>query len=383
MKEAAGTTNFLVRVSYLEIYCEDCRDLLGKDQSKKLQVKESADTGVYVKDLTQVVCKSAGDMDKVMTMGNRNRSVGATKMNATSSRSHAVFTITIERSDMGADGKEAIRQGKLNLVDLAGSERQGKTGAEGERLKEATKINLSLSALGNVISALVEAKKGKHVPYRDSKLTRLLMDSLGGNARTVMIANFGPADYNYDETVTTLRYADRAKQIKNKPKINENPKDAMLREMQEQIAALQEQLGGDGGEEESSSEEDEEEEEIGGDGKPTGKMMKKKKKKKGKKAGGLSAERQRRVEEKIALDKADFLKMQADKDRSEDEVAKVAAELKAREEAAAKAKAEREALEQKMAAVQARMIHGGENLLEKYAPLTHRAFNCNPRDDPG
>jgi len=365
VKEAAGTTNFLVRVSYLEIYCEDCRDLLGKDQSKKLQVKESADTGVYVKDLTQVVCKSAGDMDKVMTMGNRNRSVGATKMNATSSRSHAVFTITIERSDMGADGKEAIRQGKLNLVDLAGSERQGKTGAEGERLKEATKINLSLSALGNVISALVEAKKGKHVPYRDSKLTRLLMDSLGGNARTVMIANFGPADYNYDETVTTLRYADRAKQIKNKPKINENPKDAMLREMQEQIAALQEQLGGDGGEEESSSEEDEEEEEIGGDGKPTGKMMKKKKKK-GKKAGGLSAERQRRVEEKIALDKADFLKMQADKDRSEDEVAKVAAELKAREEAAAKAKAEREALEQKMAAVQARMIHGGENLLEKY-----------------
>jgi len=366
VKEAAGTTNFLVRVSYLEIYCEDCKDLLGKDQSKKLQVKESADTGVYVKDLTQVVCKNAGDMDKVMDMGNRNRSVGATKMNAQSSRSHAVFTVTIERSDMGADGKEAIRQGKLNLVDLAGSERQGKTEATGARLKEATKINLSLSALGNVISALVEAKKGKHVPYRDSKLTRLLMDSLGGNARTVMIANFGPADYNYDETVTTLRYADRAKQIKNKPKINENPKDAMLREMQEQIAALQSELGGDG-EMDSSSEEEESEEELGDDGQPTGKKIKKKKAKKGGgKKGGLSVERQKRVEEKIAADKAEFAKMQKDKGKTDEELATVAAELKAREGAAAEAKKEREALEKKMAAVQARMIHGGENLLDKF-----------------
>merc|ERR1712038_317065 len=132
--------------------------------------------------------------------------------------------------------------GKLNLVDLAGSGRQAKTGATGDRLKEATKINLSLSALGNVISALVEGGKGSHIPYRDSKLTRLLQDSLGGNAKTVMVANIGPSKFNYDETLTTLRYANRAKNIKNKPRVNEDPKDAMLREFQEEIARLKAQL---------------------------------------------------------------------------------------------------------------------------------------------
>ena len=143
----------------------------------------------------------------------------ATLMNATSSRSHSIFTITVETSQMDAKTGEAhIRVGKLNMVDLAGSERQSKTGATGARLKEATKINLSLSALGNVISALVDAKT-KHIPYRDSKLTRLLQDSLGGNTKTVMCANCGPADYNYDETLSTLRYANRAKNIKNKVRI--------------------------------------------------------------------------------------------------------------------------------------------------------------------
>lgn len=116
----------------------------------------------------------------------------------------------------------------MNLVDLAGSERQSKTHAEGIRLKEATKINLSLSALGNVISALVDGK-ATHIPYRDSKLTRLLQDSLGGNTKTVMIAAISPSDFNYDETLSTLRYASRAKSIKNKPRINEDPKDALLR----------------------------------------------------------------------------------------------------------------------------------------------------------
>merc|ERR1712240_31033 len=139
------------------------------------------------------------------------------------------------------EGQAHIRVGKLNLVDLAGSERQAKTGAVGDRLKEATKINLSLSALGNVISSLVDGKS-VHVPYRDSKLTRLLQDSLGGNARTVMVANLGPASYNYDESVTTLRYANRAKNIKNKPRINEDPKDALLREFQEEIARLKAQI---------------------------------------------------------------------------------------------------------------------------------------------
>merc|ERR1719454_302387 len=167
-------------------------------------------------------------------------------MNQDSSRSHSIFTIVIETSEVGADGKPHIRAGKLNLVDLAGSERQGKTGATGERLKEATKINLSLSALGNCISALVDGKSS-HVPFRDSKLTRMLEDSLGGNTKTCMIATCGPADYNYDETLSTLRYANRAKNIKNKPKINEDPKDAMLREFQEEIARLRAKLAQSGG----------------------------------------------------------------------------------------------------------------------------------------
>lgn len=167
--------------------------------------------------------------------------VGATEMNKDSSRSHSIFVVRIETSEM-VMGEERIKAGKLNLVDLAGSERQSKTKATGQRLKEATKINLSLSALGNVISALVEGK-GKHIPYRDSKLTRLLQDSLGGNTKTIMIANVSPADYNYDETLSTLRYANRAKNIKNAPKINEDPKDALLREYQTEIAKLKEMLG--------------------------------------------------------------------------------------------------------------------------------------------
>lgn len=138
-------------------------------------------------------------------------------------------------------GQDHLRAGKLNLVDLAGSERQSKTGATGERLKEATKINLSLSALGNVISALVDGRC-KHIPYRDSKLTRLLQDSLGGNTKTLMVACLSPADNNYDETLSTLRYANRAKNIKNKPRINEDPKDALLREYQEEIKKLKEIL---------------------------------------------------------------------------------------------------------------------------------------------
>jgi hypothetical protein len=127
------------------------------------------------------------------------------------------------------------------MVDLAGSERIAKTGATGDRLKEATKINLSLSTLCHVISALIDVK-ATYVPYRDSKLTRLLQDSLGGNTKTLMISNVGPADYNYDETLNTLRYASRAKSIKNQPKINEDPKDALLREYQDEITKLREQL---------------------------------------------------------------------------------------------------------------------------------------------
>ncbi|XP_030218654.1 kinesin-like protein KIF3B [Gadus morhua] len=232
---------YLVRASYLEIYQEEIRDLISKDQSHRLELKERPDTGVYVKDLSSFVTKSAAEIERVMILGNQNRSVGSTNMNEHSSRSHAIFVITVECSELGVDGENHIRVGKLNLVDLAGSERQAKTGAQGERLKEATKINLSLSALGNVISALVDGRSS-HIPYRDSKLTRLLQDSLGGNARTVMVANIGPACYNVEETLTTLRYSNRAKNIRNKPRINEDPKDALLREFQEQIARLKEQL---------------------------------------------------------------------------------------------------------------------------------------------
>lgn len=232
---------YLVRASYLEIYQEEIRDLLSQDQSRRLELRERPDTGVYVKDLSSFVTKSVREIEHVMNVGNQNRSVGATNMNEHSSRSHAIFVITVECSELGVDGENHIRVGKLNLVDLAGSERQTKTGAQGERLKEATKINLSLSALGNVISALVDGRSS-HIPYRDSKLTRLLQDSLGGNARTVMVANIGPASYNLEETLTTLRYANRAKNIKNKPHVNEDPKDALLREFQEQIARLKEQL---------------------------------------------------------------------------------------------------------------------------------------------
>ncbi|XP_053280581.1 kinesin-like protein KIF3B isoform X1 [Pleuronectes platessa] len=232
---------YLVRASYLEIYQEEIKDLLSKNQAHRLELRERPDTGVYVKDLSSFVTKSVREIEHVMNVGNQNRSVGSTNMNEHSSRSHAIFVITVECSELGVDGENHIRVGKLNLVDLAGSERQSKTGAKGERLKEATKINLSLSALGNVISALVDGRSS-HIPYRDSKLTRLLQDSLGGNACTVMVANIGPASYNMEETLTTLRYSNRAKNIKNKPRINEDPKDALLREFQEEIARLKEQL---------------------------------------------------------------------------------------------------------------------------------------------
>lgn len=232
---------YLVRASYLEIYQEEIRDLISKDQSKRLELKERPDTGIYVKDLSSFVCKSIKEIEHVMTVGNQNRSVGATNMNIHSSRSHAIFIVTVEHSDLGPDGKHHIRVGKLNLVDLAGSERQAKTGTSGDRQKEAIKINLSLSALGNVISALVDGKSS-HVPYRDSKLTRLLQDSLGGNAKTIMVANIGPASYNYEETLTTLRYANRAKNIRNRPRVNEDPKDALLREFQQEISRLKAQL---------------------------------------------------------------------------------------------------------------------------------------------
>eukprot|EP00768_Dysnectes_brevis_P006574 gnl/Dysnectes_brevis/5232_a7431_603.p1 GENE.gnl/Dysnectes_brevis/5232_a7431_603~~gnl/Dysnectes_brevis/5232_a7431_603.p1 ORF type:complete len:626 (-),score=229.63 gnl/Dysnectes_brevis/5232_a7431_603:147-1907(-) len=237
ISRAGDAFTYLVRASFLEIYNEEVRDLI--TGTEKLQLKQHPDRGIYVDGLSGHTVSNESEIHALMARGNDARVVAATKMNAHSSRSHSTFQVTVECSEI-IGGKETIRVGKLNLVDLAGSERQERTGATGQRLKEAAKINLSLTTLGQVISKLV--KKSTHVPYRDSKLTRLLEDSLGGNAKTLMIANISPASSSCEESISTLKYADRAKQIKNKPKVNEDPKDAMLRQMREQIKALEDKL---------------------------------------------------------------------------------------------------------------------------------------------
>ena len=243
-----GGIQALVTCSYLEIYNEEVRDLLDDNgASKRITINESPGSGVFVRGLTEPVVDSVDAVLSILETGVSRRTVGMTAMNNQSSRSHGVFSITVETSEPQAGGcGDHIRRGKLSLVDLAGSERADKTGATGARLKEGSKINLSLSALGNVISALVDGINNarSHIPYRDSKLTRLLQDSLGGNTKTLMVAAISPADYNYDETLSTLRYANRAKSIKNKPTVNEDPKDALLRTYQEEIERLKQLLGG-------------------------------------------------------------------------------------------------------------------------------------------
>uniref|UniRef100_A0A4W2ES76 Kinesin-like protein n=1 Tax=Bos indicus x Bos taurus TaxID=30522 RepID=A0A4W2ES76_BOBOX len=357
--KAEGDTRFLVRVSYLEIYNEEVRDLLGKDQTQRLEVKERPDVGVYIKDLSAYVVNNADDMDRIMTLGHKNRSVGATNMNEHSSRSHAIFTITIECSEKGVDGNMHVRMGKLHLVDLAGSERQAKTGATGQRLKEATKINLSLSTLGNVISALVDGKS-THVPYRNSKLTRLLQDSLGGNSKTMMCANIGPADYNYDETISTLRYANRAKNIKNKARINEDPKDALLRQFQKEIEELKKKL--EEGEEISGSdisgseEEDDEEGEVGEDGE--------KRKKRRTQTGKKKVSPDKMVEMQAKIDE-ERKALETKLDMEEEERNKARAELEKREKDLLKAQQEHQSLLEKLSALEKKVIVGGVDLLAK------------------
>ena len=231
---------FLVRVSFVEIYNEEVRDLLSKVKRQKLNVREK-DKVFYVENVTIIQSENSKMTLDIMKAGRVNRATGATKMNPGSSRSHSIFSITVESSTTDEAGEAHYKVGKLNLVDLAGSERQSKTESTGERFIEATKINLSLTCLGSVINKLVSGKQ-QYIPYRDSKLTMLLQDSLGGNTKTVMIANVGPADYNYDETLNTLWYASRAKKIKNKPRINEDPKDALLRQYQEEIELMKKKL---------------------------------------------------------------------------------------------------------------------------------------------
>ncbi|KAL4758505.1 kinesin-3 motor protein uncA [Aspergillus foveolatus] len=238
-----------VEVSYLEIYNERVRDLLNPSNKGNLKVREHPSTGPYVEDLAKLAVRSFEEIENLMDEGNKARTVAATNMNETSSRSHAVFTLMLTQKRHDAEtSMDTEKVSRISLVDLAGSERANSTGATGARLKEGAEINRSLSTLGRVIAALADAasgkKKGKQVPYRDSVLTWLLKDSLGGNSMTAMIAAISPADINFDETLSTLRYADSAKRIKNHAVVNEDPNARMIRELKDELAQLRAKLGG-------------------------------------------------------------------------------------------------------------------------------------------
>uniref|UniRef100_A0A671XFR5 Kinesin family member 13B n=1 Tax=Sparus aurata TaxID=8175 RepID=A0A671XFR5_SPAAU len=248
VQEAQEGESFTVEVSYMEIYNEKVRDLLDPKGSRAaLRVREHSVFGPYVDGLSRLAVANYKDVESLMSEGNKSRTVAATNMNEESSRSHAVFNIILTHTLMDLkSGTSGEKVSKLSLVDLAGSERAAKTGAAGERLKEGSNINKSLSTLGLVISALAEQGAGKNknkfVPYRDSVLTWLLKDSLGGNSRTAMVATISPAADNYDETLSTLRYADRAKSIVNHAVVNEDPNARIIRELREEVEKLREQL---------------------------------------------------------------------------------------------------------------------------------------------
>uniref|UniRef100_H3D2X5 Kinesin family member 13Ba n=1 Tax=Tetraodon nigroviridis TaxID=99883 RepID=H3D2X5_TETNG len=247
-QEQREEESFTVEVSYMEIYNEKVRDLLDpKGGRQTLRVREHKVLGPYVDGLSRLAVASYKDIQSLMSEGNKSRTVAATNMNEESSRSHAVFNIilthTLRDLQSGTSGEKVSR---LSLVDLAGSERAAKTGAAGERLKEGSNINKSLTTLGLVISALAEQgtakNKNKFVPYRDSVLTWLLKDCLGGNSRTAMVATISPAADNYEETLSTLRYADRAKSIVNHAVVNEDPNARIIRELREEVEKLRDQL---------------------------------------------------------------------------------------------------------------------------------------------
>ncbi|XP_063292255.1 kinesin-like protein KIF1B isoform X11 [Pelobates fuscus] len=249
--------SFSVEVSYMEIYCERVRDLLNPKNKGNLRVREHPLLGPYVEDLSKLAVTSYTDIADLMDAGNKARTVAATNMNETSSRSHAVFTIVFTQKRLDVETNLSTEKvSKISLVDLAGSERADSTGAKGTRLKEGANINKSLTTLGKVISALAEVdnctskskkkKKTDFIPYRDSVLTWLLRENLGGNSRTAMVAALSPADINYDETLSTLRYADRAKQIKCNAIINEDPNAKLVRELKDEVTRLKELLRAQG-----------------------------------------------------------------------------------------------------------------------------------------
>ena len=248
--------DYQVEVSMLEIYNEQIQDLLTPPANREkggLKVRENPKTGVYVEGLKKMTVNSYAEISAVLDKGNEHRTVGATQMNATSSRAHTVLTITFTQMFYDeSTGKPVNRkQSDINLVDLAGSERAGKTGATGDRLAEGSNINKSLSCLGKVITALAKKSapggKGEVVPYRESKLTRILQNALGGNSKTTMIAAISPATYNFDETLSTLRYADQVKAIKNKAVVNETPQEKLIRELREENERLKAMVEGKGG----------------------------------------------------------------------------------------------------------------------------------------
>ncbi|XP_042188853.1 kinesin-like protein KIF13B isoform X2 [Callorhinchus milii] len=248
LQEENDEQSFKVEVSYMEIYNEKVRDLLDPKGSRQtLKVREHKVLGPYVDGLSRLAVASYKDIESLMSEGNKSRTVAATNMNEESSRSHAVFNIILTHTlyDLQS-GTSGEKVSKLSLVDLAGSERAAKSGAVGDRLKEGSNINKSLTTLGLVISALADQAAGKNrnkfVPYRDSVLTWLLKDSLGGNSKTAMIATVSPSADNYDETLSTLRYADRAKNIINHAVVNEDPNATIIRELREEVEKLREQL---------------------------------------------------------------------------------------------------------------------------------------------
>ncbi|NXG22151.1 KI16B protein, partial [Grallaria varia] len=248
-KTKRNKASFRTEVSYLEIYNERVRDLLRRKSSKtnNLRIREHPKEGPYVEDLSKHLVQNYTDVEELMDAGNINRTTAVTGMNDVSSRSHAIFTINFTQAKFDSE-MPCETVSKIHLVDLAGSERADATGATGVRLKEGGNINKSLVTLGSVISALADLsqdatnplskKKPVFVPYRDSVLTWLLKDSLGGNSKTIMIATISPADVNYGETLSTLRYANRAKNIINKPTINEDPNVKLIRELRAEIARL-------------------------------------------------------------------------------------------------------------------------------------------------
>ncbi|KAI8375530.1 kinesin heavy chain [Blakeslea trispora] len=230
INDAPSNLEFTVKVSYMEIYMEKVRDLFNPS-ADNLAIHEDKARGVYVKDLCEIYVANSDEVYTAMKNGSSNRVVAYTHMNAESSRSHSIVVITITQKNLDTG---AAKAGKLYLVDLAGSEKVGKTGASGQTLEEAKKINKSLTALGMVINALTDGKSS-HIPYRDSKLTRILQESLGGNSRTTLIINCSPSSFNEAETLSTLRFGMRAKTIKNKAKVNADLSPAELKALLKKV----------------------------------------------------------------------------------------------------------------------------------------------------